>query len=57
MTAEEKQFAIDLLRALDMGVGGELLIDEEYLKSIPKEDKTSIKKAINYLIKAGYKKC
>lgn len=57
MTDIKKEFSIDLLRALDIGVGGNLLSDEEYLKSIVKEDKNELKKAVNYLIKQGYKKC
>ena len=52
----EKQFAIDLLRALDIGIGGDFMPDEDYLKSITQEDKTSIKRAVNYLIQQGYHK-
>jgi hypothetical protein len=56
MSEQEKIFALDLLRALDIGIGGDLMPDEEYLKSITQEDKKSIKKSVQYLIKLGYHK-
>jgi hypothetical protein len=53
----EKEFALNLLRALDVGIGGNILFDEEYLSIIPHEEKKAIKKTVRYLIEKGYKIC
>lgn len=58
MTAEEKQFAVDLLRALDEGMGTDThnISDDHYKESLQSCHR-EIKRTIRQLIAIGYKKC
>jgi hypothetical protein len=56
MNAQEKQFALDLLRALDVGMGDPLRTEEAYQADLHSACRTEIKKAVQYLIAHGYQK-
>ncbi len=57
MNEQEKQFAIDLLKALESAWGYPDKSLEEYMSDLKGSCRKEIKKTINVLIKLGYKKC
>ena len=57
MTVEEKQFAIDLLRALDEGIGVDTKgFNDSYYEAHIEECHREIKRTIKVLLNKGYKK-
>lgn len=56
MTAKEKQFAEDLLRALDIGLGDEPKENEDYFDLVTGHTRKEILKTIRELIRLGYGK-
>lgn len=57
MTHDEKQFALDLLKALDLSTNGVTKTEEEYKNDLVGETKREVKVAVRVLILMGYKKC
>lgn len=55
MTHIERQFAIDLLRALDISLGEETRTDEDYDNDLNTVTKKEIMRAVRHLMKIGYK--
>ena len=55
MTSEEKQFALDLLKALDIGMGDTLKSDEEYKNDLFLQTKKDALRTVRYLMEKGYK--
>lgn len=55
MTSEEKKFAIDLLKALDVAMDGKERNPEEYKCDLNNPIRKDILKTVRYLIKKGYK--
>lgn len=56
MTKIERQFAIDLLRALDIGMEVEVKTIKEYEEDLFGETRKEILTAIREMISQGYKK-
>jgi len=52
----EKEFAIDLLKALDMAMNGNLRAEEEYKTDLIGLSRKEVIKVIKYLTNLGYKK-
>ena len=58
MSIEEKQFAIDLLRALDEGLGDNTqAITDSHYQEVFEGCRKETKKTVEFLISLGYKKC
>ena len=56
MKKGEKQFAIDLLKALDMGMTGKIRPDEEYKIDMVGLTRKEILRTVKELMKRGYSK-
>jgi hypothetical protein len=58
MSAEDKQFAIDLLRALDEGIGTDTSNnDDNYYAGQMDGCRRELKRTIKVLTDKGYRKC
>jgi hypothetical protein len=55
MTTEEKDYCIDLLKALDLSVDGKIRDEEDYASDLKGSSKKEVLKAVRYLIGKGYK--
>ena len=55
MTHIERRFCIDLLRALDKGIGETLRTDEEYDDDLNTVTKKEVLKTVRYLTELGYR--
>lgn len=55
MTHIERQFCIDVLRALDLGLGDEVRSDEEYDNDLSTQTKKEVLKSVRHLMKLGYR--
>ncbi len=56
MTNEEKIFALDLLKALDIGMGETERTPDDYQSDLQGSSRREILKTVRYLIKEGYTK-